>query len=123
MAATPTTPARNRRWLVSPIPADEAMGYGGELEAVQAVYNAYMAMNAAGVRTGLTTPYGTGQESALAYEDGPQAPMSLLAKAGRAALARVPGVGDVGARTIWHHMVDNASGAQWNYDLWIKGEI
>lgn len=123
MATIPTTPARYRASLVPPIPASDDKGYGGELEAIDALWDAYMALNAAGVREpGTTTPDHVG-ESPLAHQDGPAAPMALVAKGARAALARIPGVGDAGARKIWAEMVENASGARWNYDMWRVGHI
>lgn len=111
----PATARVARADLPMPIARNDEMGWGGELEAVDALYAAYMALNAVGRREG--------RESHLAWEDGPQAPMALTAKAARAALARIPGVGARQAAIIWEHMVNNGSDAQWNYDLWRKGQI
>lgn len=111
-----TTPAHLRNRLHQPGAANEAMGWGGELEAVDAVYAAYMAMNAAGAS-------GIDGREHLATEDGPHSPMALLAKAAQAALARFDGVGTVGARKIWDAMVEGGSSARWCYDLWRRGDI
>lgn len=116
MAVIPTTPKSQRQWLAEPIPANEAMGHGGELEAVDALWAAYMALNAVGSR-------GSGIESHLAWDDGPKAPMALTSAAARQALARIPGVGTAGAVKIWGTMCETASSARWCYDLWRKGEI
>ena len=108
----PSTKRAYRGQLPQPTPKDEAMGWGGELEAVEAIWDAYMALNAAG-----------GGHEPLAVQDGPASPMALVAKGGRAALARIAGVGDLGAEKIWDAMVDNGCGARWNYGVWRRGEI
>lgn len=96
--------------LPMPRPADPDNGNGSELEAIDAVHAAYMAMNATGA-------------SGMAWDDGPRSPMSLLAKAGRVALMRIPGVSNRDAAIIWEGMCDGGSGAQWVYNLWRNGEI
>jgi hypothetical protein len=88
----------------------EADGYGGDIEAVDAIWNAYMACNATG-------------HGHIAWQDGPTSPMSLLARAGKSAIARFPGVSSRDAGLIWEAMCDGASGAQWAYNLWRRGEI
>jgi len=91
--------------------AEEACrtGNGGQIEALDALYAAYMALNAAGGH--------------FAWDNNSTSPMALVAKAAKAALARLTGVSARDARVIWDHMVENASGASWNYDLWRNGDI
>lgn len=84
-------------------------GIGGQIQALDAIYDAYMALNAAG-----------GQ---FAWDNGPRSPMATIAKGAKVALARLPGVSPHAAAVIWDAMTDGASGAQWAYDLWRKGEI
>jgi hypothetical protein len=105
----PTTARHSRRHLPLPLPASEERGTGGELAAIDALFDAYMALNATNTR--------------LAYDDHKFSPMRTTGRAAIEALARIEGVGHAGAERIWEHMVGNASGAQWNYDLWRKGEI
>lgn len=105
----PTTNRSARRHLPPPLEASEERGHGGELEAVQAIYDAYMALNATGGR--------------MASDWDKFSPMRVMARGGVEALARIEGVGHSGAARIWEEMCDNASGARWNYDLWRKGEI
>lgn len=112
MAQIPSTKAAFRNQLPQPAPESEKMGWGGELEAVEAIFTAYMALNAAG-----------GGREPLAVQDGDESPMSLVARGGKAALARIAGVGTRGGRIIWDEMVDNGSGARWNYNLWRTGQI
>lgn len=98
-----------RTALPLPRPADSEQGHGGELDAIQALYNAYMALNA------------TGTDMSVGWT--PSTPMQITARAARAALAMLPGVSARDARIIWDEMCDNGSGAQWNYNLWRDGEI
>jgi hypothetical protein len=95
--------------LPRPAEASGERGHGGELDAIQALWDAYMALNA------------TGTDLARGWSPGD--PMTMVADAARAALALLPGVGTKGAREIWEAMSDNGDGARWNYDLWRKGEI
>lgn len=86
------------------------LGYGGQINAIDAIYDAYMALNAA--------------DGVFAQEYGSKAnPMALVAKAGKAALALLDGVSAAQAAKIWDYMVNNGSGARWNYDLWRNGQI
>lgn len=73
--------------------------------AIDALMAAYLALNATDMH-------------AMAMENGPNAPMVLVRKAGTAALALLPGVTGPAARAIWHEMVDNGDNALWNYNLW-----
>jgi hypothetical protein len=107
----PTTAKNSRRYLPLPAEANDERGHGGELDAVQAIWNAYLACNATGTSLA-SIPYGDKFH-----------PMNVLARAAVEALARIEGVGHRGAETIWQHMGDNGDGARWNYDLWRKGDI
>jgi hypothetical protein len=100
----------SRDLLPQPKDHDPDAGHGGELQAVDAVYAAYMAMNATG-------------NSPMAWQNNATSPMSLLARAGVAALGRLPGVAPRDAKAIWNAMCDGGSDARWCYDLWRKGQI
>lgn len=95
--------------LPQPTTPNHDTGYGGELEAIQAIYNAYMALNAA--------------DGPMAWEDGPGSPMKLMARGAVNALSRLPGVNRRQAHIIWDAMCDGASGAHYAYDLWRRGDI
>lgn len=85
-------------------------GWGGDFEAVDALWAAYMALNATG--------YGD-----LATDAGPTSPMRLTARAAIAALSTFPGVSPRDARRIWEAMCDGADTALHGYTLWRNGEI
>jgi hypothetical protein len=85
-------------------------GWEGDFEAVDALWNAYMALNAAGAH-------------GLMVDDGPAAPMALTARAAVSALSRFPGVSTRDAKLIWHHMCDGASSCLYVYTMWRNGEI
>ena len=115
MSTKQGTPPRYRQYLPQPTAPDAEQGWTGELEAVDALYAAFMALNSAGRNH-------AGRE-ALAMQDGLSSPMSLTARAARAALARIYGVGDQGARAIWDQMNNSGDPARHCYDLWREGQI
>lgn len=82
-----------------------------EIAAIDAVYDAYMAMNTADAPLAWS-PSPTGQPDV----------MSMLADSGRATM-RVLGFTRSQARVVWAEMIDNGSGAEWNINLLRTGII
>lgn len=86
-----------------------------EIRAIDAIYDAYMAINASDRETKSQLPYSP-------RHDGHADPMELCADSARACL-RILGFTRGQARIIWHEMCDNASGAEWNINLLRTGII
>lgn len=85
-----------------------------ELRAIDGIYAAYMACNAADTEV---------LRSRLAQDHSKSSPMSKLADAGRASLRLVKGVSYNGGTQIWEAMCDGGSDAAWCIDLWVKGQF
>jgi len=102
-----------RTWLPQPNPPNDE-GYGGELEAIDAIYAAYMALNAADSR---------GRRTMMASDSTPTSPMKLTSRAAISALMCIPGIESRDAKIIWDGMRTGGSDARYVYDLWRKGEI
>jgi hypothetical protein len=82
-----------------------------EFRAIDAIYDAYMALNAA--------------DTPLAWSprhDGHADAMGLVADSARAAF-RILGFTRGEARRVWAEMVDNGSGTEWNVRLLRDGVI
>jgi hypothetical protein len=84
-----------------------------EFRAIDAVYDAYMALNAAQSLRRL---------GVVPRHDGHADAMGLVADSARAAF-RILGFTRGEARRIWAEMVDNGSGTEWNVRLLRDGVI
>lgn len=85
---------------------------GHQIEALQAILDAYYALNMA-----------DGQGGAHWAIESDNSPMDYVRRALIKALKLVPGVSQVAARRIFNACINNGESVQWNYDLWRVGSI